>query len=335
MAETDPGKKTIAWRLVGWFWLASGLAIGFWWLFHLPSAGYGGLALAMGATLMPLVWEKVGLLCKMGWIAMLFVLLFVEYRAIDKDRRDSSEMLTRKFGEVSEQANQNLKKILEDEHLSFAKSLEAENKRFSQTIATILSSQKKNEKEFATLLRQQRDIFDKEDEMIESANGHLLPSSDRLPSLAELGRADMHSDSEDYFLVVGNIVNIVHEFPYVLLRVHGADVITFDKLPSGLLVLTMDMRDSSGNIISRFDTDGFEVGTTLLKRHPDKSTLIVEDSKGNRILRARYNNSRLFTFEGNGALTIGGNSTIGPWTRNPDPNGGTCIGHSGHGINLN
>ena len=37
---------------------------------------------------MPLFWDKVGIVARMSWIAMLFLLLAVEYRAIDKDRAD-------------------------------------------------------------------------------------------------------------------------------------------------------------------------------------------------------------------------------------------------------
>ena len=36
---------------------------------------------------MPLFWEKIGVFGKMSWIAMLFLLLGVEYRAIDKEHR--------------------------------------------------------------------------------------------------------------------------------------------------------------------------------------------------------------------------------------------------------
>lgn len=330
----DTKKESHVWNLLAWIWLAIGSIVGVWWYFRIPTAGYGGLALAMGATLMPLVWEKVGVLCKMLWLAMLFVLLFAEYRAINKDRRDASAELTQKFGEITTQANNNLKQILDDEHNSFAGMLGVEDDRFAATMTAILNSQRQNQREFASLLAQQRDLFDKQNEMIESMNGHLLPNTDPLPSLTKLGCEDMHTDADDYFILFGNVVNIVHVFPFVLLRIHGANVISFDKLPSGLLALTLDMRDPTGNIVARFDSDGFEVGSTLLKRHPDKSTLIVEDAKGNRILRARYNNPRLLTFETNGTY-MAGPVRIKPTLGNPGPNDSTCLSHGSLGININ
>lgn len=38
---------------------------------------------------MPLFWEKIGAVGKMSWIAMLFIMLATEYRAIDKAQNDS------------------------------------------------------------------------------------------------------------------------------------------------------------------------------------------------------------------------------------------------------
>jgi hypothetical protein len=67
------------------------LGVATWWLFHLPTVGKGGLFLAAGATLMPLFWEKVEVAGKMSWIAMLFVLLAVEYRAIDDEHHKNEE----------------------------------------------------------------------------------------------------------------------------------------------------------------------------------------------------------------------------------------------------
>ena len=311
MADIGSRKPSMVWRILGWIWLAVGFAIGIWWLFHLPSAGYGGLTLAMGATLMPLVWEKVRVLCKMGWIAMLFVLLAVEYRAIDEDRRRSSDELTKKFGEVSEQANQNLKKILDDEHLSFTKLLQAEDKRFSQTMTAILRTQRQNEQEFAALLKQQRGLFEQQQEMTESLNGHLIPSNDPMPSLESLGCRSGPLQEDEYLIITGGLTSIVKTFPYPVLTAFGRRVISFSKSDSGALVLSMDIRDSDDTLIARFDEDGFEVNPHLLKRHPDKSTLIVEDTHGNQVMKARYSSKRVFTLEGK--LSLGGRLVTIPY----------------------
>jgi hypothetical protein len=78
------------WRMLSGLVVLAFVSCAVWWLFYIPSVGKGGLLLAVGATLMPLFWEKVGVIGKMFWIAMLFALLAIEYRAIDKDRMDGA-----------------------------------------------------------------------------------------------------------------------------------------------------------------------------------------------------------------------------------------------------
>lgn len=90
------------------------LFFGFWWLFHIPSVGKGGLFLAVGATLMPLFWEKVGIIGKMLWIGMLFILLFAEYRAIDKDQKDRQTDITNQQNNFSNLMTQNQKEFQEE-----------------------------------------------------------------------------------------------------------------------------------------------------------------------------------------------------------------------------
>jgi hypothetical protein len=84
----DSSKPTSRMGVLSWFFVLAFSGCGIWWFFYIPSVGKGGLLLAVGATLMPVFWEKVRVIGKMSWIAMLFVLLFAEYRAIDKDRAD-------------------------------------------------------------------------------------------------------------------------------------------------------------------------------------------------------------------------------------------------------
>jgi hypothetical protein len=84
MQDSGPPSR-VSWLVVFIF-----LGIGAWWFKHIPTVGKGGVLLAVGATLMPLFWERVGVFGKMFWILMLFVLFAVEYRAINKDREEAT-----------------------------------------------------------------------------------------------------------------------------------------------------------------------------------------------------------------------------------------------------
>lgn len=103
----DKDKKR-ANRIWGWVFLAAFWSMGICWLVRIPPTGKGGVLLAVGATLMPLFWDKATKLGQMAWIAMLFLLLGVEYRAIDKDKVDSAAELTKHFNDISAQAQKNL-----------------------------------------------------------------------------------------------------------------------------------------------------------------------------------------------------------------------------------
>jgi hypothetical protein len=296
--DNSENTKSKGGKILGWMLVLSGLATGTWWYFHLPTAGYGGLALALGATLMPLVWEKVGVICKMAWIAMLFLLFAVEYRAIDEDKRQSARELTTDFGGVSKQANDNLKNILDDEHLSFADVLKAQQDAFATTMRTIVSAQHEDERKFSALLKQQRGLFDRQQEMIESFNGHLVPGDQPMPPLASLGCMNDWVPNDAYLIRIGEMTQVVEEFPVTPLAVDIGvkgtifatthDLARISKRADGVLVLALDLRDKDGVIIVKLNADGIEVGPQFHALHPDKSTLVIEDSHGKEVLRIVY-----------------------------------------------
>jgi hypothetical protein len=79
------------WQALSWLSVVVFLCFGIWWMLYLPTVGKGGLFLAAGAVLMPLFWEKIDVIGRMSWVAMLFLLLGVEYRAIDKEHHDNDD----------------------------------------------------------------------------------------------------------------------------------------------------------------------------------------------------------------------------------------------------
>jgi hypothetical protein len=118
------------WRVLSWLSVIAFVALGIWWMIYLPTVGKGGLFLAIGATLMPLFWEKIGAVARMSWIAMLFLLLAVEYRAINKDRADFArdeasrrEEENQKFSAIGTAITTNVGKLLEHSDQEFAKTM--------------------------------------------------------------------------------------------------------------------------------------------------------------------------------------------------------------------
>jgi len=117
------------WTAFSWLVVVAFLALGIWWLFRLPTVGKGGLFLAVGATLMPLFWEKVGIAGRMSWIAMLFVLLAVEYRAIDKEHHNNDIAQQRALETIGNEFTG----VLTDQQNGFAALIGKSDKAFKQT----------------------------------------------------------------------------------------------------------------------------------------------------------------------------------------------------------
>lgn len=127
----EPSKSALrVWGILSCFCVLALLLLGIWWMFHLPTVGKGGLFLAVGATLMPLFWGKVGTIARMSWIAMLFLLLAVEYRAIDKDRADFArdeacrrQEENQKFSDIGTAITNDVQKLLDRSDSEFAKTM--------------------------------------------------------------------------------------------------------------------------------------------------------------------------------------------------------------------
>jgi hypothetical protein len=294
------------WEALSWASVLVLFGFGAWWMVYLPTAGIGGLFLAIGAVLMPLFWEKIGTGGKMSWIAMLFLLLAVEYRAIHKDRDDFAKAETsrrdeenRQFSAIGDAITSNVDRIMKQSDAQFKETLTQQSKHFSATIDRLV---RVNQEQVALARKQQ--------EMIDSANGHLLPAEDgSAPALESLGcptyvTTKVPRDADYYVLQLNELKFIVWKFPFwpagvelwpdeptkpiVMAPFHT--LINLTKATNGDVVFAMDIRDKSGSILIRFDDDGFEVGPQLYKRHPDKSTLIATDATGEQVLKVTYVN---------------------------------------------
>src|SRR5579859_4991188 len=98
-------------RIAGWALVGVCLPLGVWWFYETPTPGKAGVLLALVATLMPLVWDDVREIGRAGLILTLVILFAVEYRAIDKERKDYAEDQTAARKEEKE----SFKRLLDSE----------------------------------------------------------------------------------------------------------------------------------------------------------------------------------------------------------------------------
>lgn len=316
MAEMSEGARR-RWGIGSWLCVFGFVGIGIWWWFHLPTVGKGGIFLAVGATLMPLFWEKIGTAGKMWWIVMLFLFLFVEYRAIDKEHEDyASEQIS-----ARKEERDSFKALLDSEKADVRNVLDQEQAHFDKVIREVIAGQNAQTRQFAALLKRENDLFVHEEQLADALNGRLVPAADPMPDLCRSGRT---LAADDVAIVLGGNVFVTNKFPHVVLAsVSGQKLISMDRSDDGSIVLLLDIRSSDGRIITRLNEDGFVVNrSNYLSMKKDKSSLVVEDEYGAEVLRARYLNRRAFSL----SATIkfpGGSVQL------PDPSfSGNCDYHS-------
>ena len=161
------------------------------------------------------------------------------------------------------------------------------------------------------------DIGEQLDEVMAATNSYLLPGDEPMPSVESLG-CHRKLERDSYVIIAGRYVNVVKKFPISpftldvpvqnpitnsppgIMAVSPTNVFTVNKMGSGLLALTMDIRNKDGNALVEFDKDGFYVNPSFgIKRHPNKSTLSVSDLKNKEILKVVYANKRLLRIDAN------------------------------------
>jgi len=279
--------------------------IWFWFGWHTPSAGKAGVVLGVAAAIMGSLWTNLGYLAKGIWLLLLFGFLLVEMRAIDNDRTESAKELGLYFQKISNQAQDNLKTIIDDEHKDFVnllqiqqRGIEAQQKNFLSTMRTLANGEDRRNRDFLALLTRQEQLFRAQQEMSEFLNGKLLPAEDPMPDTmcARMARGD------DVLISFGTHGNgsITNKFPHTIVAVEREPVIVVDRTDLGLLVLEVDMRDSENRIVAKLDRNGFVVNNkyTLYMLRPDKSTILIEDEYGKEVLRTRFSNPRAFSISG-------------------------------------
>jgi hypothetical protein len=300
-------KKIWEHRATGWFWCGVFTLALAWFAWNTPTAGKAVAVLAVAAALMGSLWVNLGHVAKLIWVLLLFGLLYIEMRAIDQDKKESATELGKYFQTISDQANNNLRQILQDEHQSFAGLLKTQQESFAKTLGAIVRAQRKQELDFSALLKKEDDQFVHEEQLTESLNGKLVPASDPTPSnscgpvpatsiLVMIGEESQHNAAT------------IAGFPAAILA-NGFSNIRIDRDPGGMAVVALDIRASDHKIIARLNRDGFVVNrNNYLEMKRDRSTLQIIDEYGVEVLYVRYLNPQALAIRG--TLRLPDNSTM-------------------------
>src|ERR1700737_217925 len=216
----------VAWRhwTTGWLLFAIFAIWCLWWTWHIPSIGYAIGALAVVASVMAALMENLKALARFAWIILLFGFLWVETKAIDEDKRKTSQELTQDFKNVSQQEQGNLQKLLDEEHKNLQNILSNQQADFSKMITQLLRQEREQGQEFNAVLTKQRQLFESQQEFSAFLSGKLLPSTDQMPSTRCTPRR-----SDDVVVFLGTNGFVTNKFPHTIVQVHGQRVIFLDR----------------------------------------------------------------------------------------------------------
>lgn len=316
--------------LAGWALFSVFFFLFCYWLLYIPPTGYAIAAVAVAAAVMAARLEALSAFAKFLWVILLFLFMIVEMRAIRRDRVEAAKQLTRDFARVSKQAEGNLRAIIGDEQKNFSAVTKTQQRDFANTTRRLITSEKRQNIEFGTVLKRQQGLFEAQREFSEFLSGKLLPADDPMPRTKCSSRAEMvHGDVAVF--VGSTVETITNKFPHTILQVRKRRVIYLDRTETGSLVLSLEMRDAANRLIARVDRNGFVVSSAydvhLLR--PDKSTVIIDDEFGNEMVRARFLNPKAFSISG--VVIYGG-------TRIPlnlgAPGSSICMSNSGVDISI-
>ncbi len=142
-----------------------------------------------------------------------------------------------------------------------------------------------------------------------------MPADDSDPTLSRIKGLSPSS----LVLHLGSNCFAADDFPVVIASVRGVPALTVDRTMDGGIAVTVDVWDENHKIIARIERNEFTINPNnyFRKFRPDRSTLIVEDQYGVRVLEARYGGKRSLSLNAklrypNGVLLdLSGSPSIG------------------------
>jgi hypothetical protein len=281
--------------------LTVGSFCAYWWYWHIPVPSKAVLWLAGAAVVMAL-WEMRPI-HKAGYLLLVIWLMFIENRAVDKDR----EATAKAQGEAINQIGQGFTRVLTEQQTSFAKTFQDNQTNFSKVLAeqqsgfhtmlaNALETQRKQNEQFAKVLDKERELFSAQQQLFPALNGQLIATDDASPDTM-CGKLD----KDQYLVALHQSGFVFKQLPHTIVMKQMADkVIWLEQKIDGTLILYMNIVSDDGRIAVRLDKDGFYVNprSTFIARRPDISTILIQDDFGHDLVKVRYANPKTFVISG-------------------------------------
>jgi hypothetical protein len=280
--------------------------IGWWFSAYerLPLPGYAVAIVAVLAALMS-VHSNIQPRHKFIYFLLMGALLFIEFRAIKKDKDEAQEAQKQlntqeneRIKTLLEGERNNTKTLLDQENASLSAVLKQDQTQFENTISTLLTSHRQDEKAFASVMQKEESLIEEQKDFSEQFMGRLVPGNSPTPKTICSPNGQNPKDGQ--MLVSFNDIGwILEKFPQAIWQAENVRIIQVDRVEnSDAIVVSLDFRDSQNQIAFRIDKDGVVNRSGYILLHPNKSTFLIQDSYGKEIMRATFVNPKVFVVKG-------------------------------------
>jgi len=229
------------------------------------------------------------------WMLLIGAFMIVEFRAIDKDRKENQESQAK----IREDDRKSFQSILDQGTRNFGDLLRSQQNSFRETTRLLLTNERDERSQFSSVLTAQKAVFDHQEQVMESLGGQLIPAGDPTPP-----NPCRNVRPRVTFIKVGNRNNFSYtsQFPHTVIRSKRyGDVLSINRSKDNSLRIRLDMRSADGKIIARLNDDGFILNrNNYLEARRDASSLIVIDQYGAEVLNLRYLNPNAISVSGGG-----------------------------------
>ncbi len=278
---------------------------------HVPVGTYiavmGGLAAAVALRKDPSLWEKS------AWIVLITFVMVAEIRnlyiadaeqqgifgGIQSGLNETKSGLDSTVNGLSNAANA-LGTISGDIH----KASEENQRHSKQTLSALNDSHEQDEREFAGIIDQEKEVLKSQQEISEQFAGRLVPGDTPTPA-----NACDHLMQDPRTPILPNTTTLLYpedsaaltdRLPSSIIEIGKTPVVAFDQKPhSPEIYISVDFRDVKNRILVRVNKNGMVDRTPELSvLRPDKSTLLIEDGFGQEFFRAEFLNPHAFQISG-------------------------------------
>jgi len=295
-----------------WFyWLCqtATLFVAVYWVpyLHLPLPGKAIAILAGLAALMS-VHANMRPRHKFVYLALMALLLGIEFRAMRKDRDEAA--IAQRHAQTEEDARlqgmldsekQATKTLIDDENKKFGSVLRQDQKEFTKTLTVILGSHERDESHFANVVDREESLLAEQKNLSEQIVGRLVPGNDPTPAnpcMVAAARPELGRFGE-ITTIVGDNAIVGPSTPHAILQVGNTSVIGLERVPdSDAVSLSIDFRDDHNRVLLRMDENGVVNRSPLILMHPVKNEFLIENQYGDEFMKVIYINPTTFKVTG-------------------------------------